>query len=140
MTQYAIVKKMPAVGKAEVEVMRGTACGDCGSCEVCKYTSKIRVEAVNNVGAEIGDNVEIETKSSSIIGAAFLVYIVPFILFFVGYAIAAKLHMAEGASIIMSFAFFAVGMLIAVIVGRGRKKDSITYTITRILDHGEAYD
>ena len=46
MTQFAIIKKLTAPDKAEVEVLRGTACGDDGgSCEVCHYASKIRVEA-----------------------------------------------------------------------------------------------
>ena len=32
MTQYAIIKKLTGPDKAEVEVLRGTACGDdCGS-------------------------------------------------------------------------------------------------------------
>ena len=33
MTQFAVIKKLTAPDKAEVEVLRGTACGgDCGSC------------------------------------------------------------------------------------------------------------
>ena len=61
MTQYAIIKKLTGPEKAEVEVLRGTACGDdCGSCEVCHYASKIRVEARNAIGAAVGDKVELE--------------------------------------------------------------------------------
>ena len=55
MTQFAIIKKLTAPDKAEVEVLRGTACGDdCGSCEVCHYASKIRVEAKNEIVAQLG--------------------------------------------------------------------------------------
>ena len=85
MTQFAIIKKLTAPDKAEVEVLRGTACGDdCGSCEVCHYASKIRVEARNDVGAQLGDRVEIEARTSRVLGAAVLVYVVPFVLFFIG--------------------------------------------------------
>jgi sigma-E factor negative regulatory protein RseC len=138
LTQQAIIKKLIAPGKAEVEVLRGTSCGDaCGSCQVCKYASKIRVEASNDIGAIIGDRVEIDSKSSEIYGAAFLVYVMPFILFFIGYAVSAWMGMAEGASVIASFACMAVGFLAVVIITRLRKKGEIAFTITRIIDHGD---
>ena len=139
MTQFAIIKKLTAPDKAEVEVLRGTACGDdCGSCEVCHYASKIRVEARNDVGAQLGDRVEIEARTSRVLGAAVLVYVVPFVLFFIGYAVAAALNFSEGLSMVMSFAAFAVGMVIVVIVGRRHRKNPITYTITRVVGHEAA--
>lgn len=138
MTQYAIIKKLTGPEKAEVEVLRGTACGDdCGSCEVCHYASKIRVEARNAIGASVGDRVEIETATSRVLGAAVLVYVVPFVLFFIGYAIAALLlDMAELQAMLMSFAFFAVGFVVVAIVGKLHKKNPITYEITNIIGCG----
>ena len=139
MTQFAIIKKLTAPDKAEVEVLRGTACGDdCGSSEVCHYASKIRVEARNDVGAQLGDRVEIEARTSRVLGAAVLVYVVPFVLFFIGYAVAAALNFSEGLSMVMSFAAFAVGMVIVVIVGRRHRKNPITYNITRVVGHEAA--
>lgn len=138
MTQYAIIKKLTGPEKAEVEVLRGTACGDdCGSCEVCHYASKIRVEARNAIGASVGDRVEIETATSRVLGAAVLVYVVPFVLFFIGYAIAALLlDVAELQAMLMSFAFFAVGFVVVAIVGKRHKKNPITYEITNIIGCG----
>ena len=138
MTQYAIIKKLTGPEKAEVEVLRGTACGDdCGSCEVCHYASKIRVEARNAIGASVGDRVEIETATARVLGAAVLVYVVPFVLFFIGYAIAALLlDMAELQAMLMSFAFFAVGFVVVAIVGKRHKKNPITYEITNIIGCG----
>lgn len=137
MTQYAIIKKLTGPDKAEVEVLRGTACGDdCGSCEVCHYASKIRVEAKNPIGAQVGDRVEIETQTSRVLSAAVLVYVVPFVLFFIGYAIAAALKMTEGYSMLMSFSFFAVGFVVIALVGRHHKKNPITYEIVDIIGGG----
>ena len=133
MTQYAIVKKILSPEKAEVEVLRGTACG---SCEVCHYASKIRVEARNPIGAQRGDKVEISTQTSRVLSAAVLVYVVPFVLFFIGYAIAASLKLSEGYSMLMSFAFFAVGFVVIALVGRRHKKNPITYEITNIIGCG----
>lgn len=139
MTQYAIIKKLNPDNMAEVEVMRGTACGDdCGSCEVCHYSSKIRVQAKNEIGAIPGDRVEIKTESAKVLGAAALVYIMPFILFFIGYAIAYSAGWSEGYKILASFVFFAVGLGIVVLVGRRKNKNPITYEITEIIGHGAA--
>ena len=138
MTQYAIIKKLTGPEKAEVEVLRGTACGDdCGSCEVCHYASKIRVEARNAIGAAVGDRVEVETATSRVLGAAVLVYVVPFVLFFIGYAIAAlALKLEEVPAMLVSFAFFAVGFVVVVLVGRRHRKNPITYEITNIIGCG----
>lgn len=65
-----------------------------------------------------------------------LVYIVPFVLFFIGYAIAAALKMSEGYSMLMSFGFFAVGFVVIALVGRSHKKNPITYEITNIIGCG----
>ena len=139
MTQFAIIKKLPSPYKAEVEVLRGTACGDsCESCGVCHYASKIRVEARNDIGAQVGDRVEIEATTSRILGAAVLVYVVPFVLFFIGYALAAALSMTEVMRVVMSFAFFALGLGVVVAVGRRHRKNPITYNITRVIGHEAA--
>lgn len=81
---------------------------------------------------------EIEARTSRILGAAVLVYVVPFVLFFIGYAIAAMLDMSEGMRMVFSFAAFAVGMGIVVLVGRSHKKNPITYDIINIVGHEAA--
>ena len=137
MTQYAIIKKLTGPERAEVEVLRGTACGDdCGSCEVCHYASKIRVEARNAIGASVGDKVEIETATSRVLGAAVLVYVVPFVLFFIGYAIAAAMDLAEGPAIAISFVFFAAGFLFAALFSRRKSSKPITYEVRDIITSG----
>lgn len=70
------------------------------------------------------------------LSAAVLVYVVPFVLFFIGYAIAASLKLSEGYSMLMSFAFFAVGFVVIALVGRRHKKNPITYEITTIIGCG----
>lgn len=84
----------------------------------------------------MGDKVEIETATSRVLGAAVLVYVVPFVLFFIGYAIAAALDMPETQAMLMSFGFFAVGFVVIVLVGRRHKKNPITYEITNIIGCG----
>ena len=136
MTQNAVVTKILTDGMAEVSVIRGTACGgNCGSCESCMYDNEIRTPAVNKVSALPGQKVVIETESSRIYGALFLVYILPFVLFFVGYAIASAFGLGETGCMLVSFGFFALGAVIIVLSQRlKKKKEGITYEIIHVIE------
>ena len=73
---------------AVVCVIRKCACGEsCKNCSsACKLT-KNRVTAINSVGAKHNDVVLVEAESKDILKSAFLVYILPLIVFFIGYFI-----------------------------------------------------
>lgn len=131
MTQDAIVTKAFPNGLAEVLVERATACGDtCGSCEVCKYASEIRTVARNTLGAEVGERVVIKTKSSDIIGAAFLLYIIPLAVMLITYLLVAMTGAEEIPCIAASFVTFAVAVLIVTVYQRHRaKKKTIEFEI-----------
>lgn len=136
MTQDAIVTKVLGNGLAEVLVERATACGDnCGACEVCKYASEIRTYAKNTLGASAGERVVIKTKSKDIIGAAFLLYIIPLAVLIIAYMIAASQGMGENSSIAVSFAAFFVTVLIVTVFQRHRaKKKQIEFEIVSYMN------
>ena len=133
MTTSATVIRLVDRHNAEVEVERGTACGgNCGSCEACVFQNTIRTVATNLVSALPGQRVTIESKTSDVLGAAALLYLVPFVLFFIGYAIAAVLHLSEGLCILAAGVFFALGVAFNVIYQRNRKKAAITFAIIAV--------
>ena len=133
MTTTGTVIRLVDQRNALVEVERGTACGgNCGSCEACVFQNTIRTVAANRVSALPGQRVTIESKTSDVLGAAALLYIVPFILFFIGYAIAAVLQLSEGFRILGAAVFFAVGIAFNVILQRRRKKAAITFDIIAV--------
>ena len=133
MTQDAVVTKLIDKRTAEVEVERGTACGgNCGSCEACVFQNKIRTTARNRISALPGQKVVIETKTSDILGAAALLYLVPFVLLFLGYAIGNALGWAEGGCVLIGFGFFALGVAFNVIYQRKKKASPITFEIIQI--------
>jgi len=131
MVQDAIVTKALSNGLAEVLVERATACGDnCGSCGVCKYASEIRTYAKNTLGAREGERVVIKTKSSDIIGAAFLIYVIPLVVLLLAYAASATQNVPETTSIAVSFAAFFVCVAIVTVIQRRRaKKKQIEFEI-----------
>ena len=133
MTQDAVVTKIIDRHTAEVEVERGTACGgNCGACDACVFQNTIRATAFNKVSALPGQRVIIESKTSDVLGAAMLLYLVPFILLFIGYAVGAALHLAEGGCILVGAAFFAVGVAFNVIHQRRKKTSGITFDIIEV--------
>ena len=134
MTQEGIVTRTFANNTAEVAVTRMTACGgNCGSCESCLLQSELKTVANNLVGALPGQRVIIESKSSAVFGAVFLVYVMPLVLFLAGYAAAYFAGLGEGACIVSSFVGLAVGAALLVVSQRGRKKRSISYDIVRLI-------
>ena len=129
MTQNGVVTKTLDKQRVEVSILRGTACGgNCGSCESCVYNSRILIEADNPIYASPGDRVVVSSKTSRIMGATFLVYMLPLALFFVAYAVAYAAGLAQGACIGISFGGLAVGALLSVIIGR--KSKSLHYELT----------
>ena len=94
MTQQGTIKKLLPGGLAEVEVTRRSACGhDCAKCGGCGglETQTLYVTARNHAHAAIGDRVLLEGETKQVLGFAVLVYLLPLVLFFIGYGIAAAL-------------------------------------------------
>ena len=133
MTQDAIVTRCLAGGMAEVAVTRSTACGsNCGNCESCIFQSELKTLAKNRIGAKPGQRVLIESRSSSIYGAALLVYILPMALTLLGFALAYALGAGEGLCVLASFMGLAVGAVVIVLSQRRRKKKPITIDIVQL--------
>ena len=85
MKETGIVKE--ASGEfCKVVVMRKSACGEnCASCSGgCKLQNQICL-VKNTKGAKAGDKVEIEIDTMTVLKSAFLVYILPILVFFFTY-------------------------------------------------------
>lgn len=134
MTQEGIVTKLFPNQMAEVAVTRMTACGgNCGSCESCMLQSEVKTLAKNHVDAKPGQRVMIESRSSLVFGAVFLVYVMPLVLFLLGYGAAYAAGLREGLCIVCSFLGLLLGAILLVVRERSRKKAEISYDITQVL-------
>ena len=93
-TQQGTIKKLLPNGLAEVEVTRRSACGhDCAKCGGCGglETKTLYVTARNHV----------------------LVYLLPLVLFFVGYGVGAGMKLGGGLSALIGGVLFIGGILAA---------------------------
>ena len=134
MTQEGIVTKLFPNGMAEIAVTRMTACGgNCGSCESCMLQSEVKTLAKNLVSAQPGQRVLIESRSSAVFGAIFLVYVMPLVFFLLGYGAASLAGLREGLCILCSFIGLAFGALLLVLSQKRKKKKEIEYDIIKRL-------
>ena len=115
MTQDAIVTKVLPNHLAEVVVTRASACGsNCGSCESCIFQSELKAIAKNKINARPGQKVLIESKNTAVFSAALMVYIMPLVLFLIGYFVSYALGASTGICILVSFLCLVLSAFILV--------------------------
>ena len=141
MRQKAQVIRTVSPGYVEVKVRRQSACAsahNCGSCDHCSMMEnapEVIVVAQDTRGASVGDTVTVESASSPVLGAAIMVYIVPVVLFCVGYCITGACPPREAVSIAVGGVGFVLGILSAKLLDRWWKAhDPIQFKIVSIED------
>jgi sigma-E factor negative regulatory protein RseC len=105
--------------RATVAYDRPTAChGDCQKCQGgCGSTAareRVTVVAQNPIGAAPGDRVVIEAQGAKVAWAIALVYVLPLVLFFLGYALGSIWHYPTALSLLG----FLLGLLGAIAVSQ----------------------
>ena len=124
MEQTGRVTEVREDGTALVLVERRSACaGDCEHCGGCAAVKQeLSAEALNPIGAEIGDRVVLETESTAVLGTALLVYFLPLVTFFALYGLGAAIGTRPG---LWGLAGFLLGLVPALVWNRrlaGKKK------------------
>lgn len=132
----------------EIEVSRETACEGCsqqGSCHACimlgdsKKNRAMRTKAFDPLGAQVGDRVEVETESSTVIKYAAEVFLLPIILGAVGYLLGESLGAKISESIgkflplICSLVGFAAAFAYVKLVPAKRAEMNCDVKIVRII-------
>ena len=130
MEQLGRVRQTHRDGTATVLCIRESACsGDCHKCSGCGAAKEsILLQADNPIGAQVGDLVKVESATGPVLKAAVVLYMLPLVLFFLGYALGAILWQMGALVGCLAFA-----VSIALCVGYDRmfaKKRKTVYTIT----------
>ena len=131
MQQLVRVRQTHEDGTATVIHVRESACsGDCHKCSGCGAAKEaILLEARNSIGAKPGDLVTIESESGPVLKAAAVMYMLPMVLFFAGYALGAALWQRGG---LVGCLAFLTSIGLAVVYDRKVvKKQNTGYTIIR---------
>ena len=87
MEQLVRVKETYDDGTALVFRIRESACsGDCHKCSGCGAAKETVIFTADNpIGARPGDLVKVESSTAPVLKAAMVLYVLPLILFFLGY-------------------------------------------------------
>ena len=130
MEQIVRVHRLHPDGRADIILVRESACsGDCHKCSGCgaaKETLLFRAE--NPIGARVGDKVVVTSRSAAVLRGAAVLYMLPLVLFFLGY-LAGHLLLEAGA--LFAGLGFALGIVCVILYDRAvARKDQTTYTIT----------
>ena len=130
MDQLVRIREVYDDGTAQVICIRESACsGDCHKCSGCGAAKEAILLTVDNpIGAEVGDLVNLRSETGPVLKAAMVLYMMPLVLFFAGYGLAAALNMS--GALFGSLAFAASIVLIVMYDRRMAKKDNTIYTIT----------
>lgn len=130
MTQTVVVKALNPDGTAKVLHLRQSACsGDCHKCSGCGAAQEaMLLTAENPIGAKPGDRVVIQSETGPVLKGAAVLYMLPLVLFFLGYALGAALWQLGG---LVGCLAFVLAIALCVLYDRkiGKKQKSI-YTIT----------
>lgn len=117
---------------AVVSVKRNTACGgSCASCSAKCHLKANQITVGNKIGAMPGDVVEIEMKTSTVLKSAFKVYILPLLLFFLGYFFVEYKTKSQLFSLIGGLIAFSITFIFLLIWDR-LNKEKFTTTIIEI--------
>lgn len=134
MEQQAQVIRIVNNTTARVAVKRKSACsGDCHTCHGCPHPDEIvMVDADNLVGAQKGDDVIVRSDTGRVLKLAAMLYLMPMVLFFVGYF---AMPGGEGTRVACGAAAFVVGILICMYVSRSMKKNNkeMHFSIVQVL-------
>ena len=130
MEQIVRVKRTHDDGTAQVLHIRESACsGDCHKCSGCGAAKEGIVLTVKNpIGAKTGDFVTIEAATGPVLRGAAVLYMMPLLLFFLGYALGAVAWGKGGLVGCLSFVLSIV--LVIVYDRRVAAKHDTAYTIT----------
>lgn len=134
MTQIATVEEILSGGYALISVPRKSACGhDCEECAGCGMTgAAIKAKAKNKAGAQPGQKVIVESSTKKLLGVVALVYLLPVVLFLLGYFLSEGL--GESIRYLIAIGAAALSMIPIVMYDRyARRNETLTYTILRLI-------
>lgn len=122
MTEIGFVDKI-SDGVTTVRVAKKSACGEnCASCKGGCTPGERILEVKNPIGAMPGERVILELPDGRFLTAAFLVYILPLVMFITGYFMMGTVFDAEWQMMFGGAMFCVLGFIMVKIVNKKNKE------------------
>lgn len=88
MNQQGFIVEIVDDRTAKMRMQRHSACSSCGKCaKLSSDTQDLVVEVDNQIGAKVGDHVEVSMETVKVMKATMLAYVLPLIFLIAGTAI-----------------------------------------------------
>ncbi|PAB60908.1 SoxR reducing system RseC family protein [Anaeromicrobium sediminis] len=142
MNQVGFVTKILPNNRAEVSMKKHAACGECGACQHGHENMNLNIIALNKIKSVEGNKVEVDLETSNVLGAAFIMYVIPLVTMVISIFISRhvfgnimKINNFEIYSILTGFTCLSITFL-AIRLNEKKFEDSKRYipTITRIIE------
>jgi sigma-E factor negative regulatory protein RseC len=124
MREEGIVKRMVLDKIVEVQLASGEGCRTC-SCRCQESGTAKTVEAANEIGAVLGERVEVEISSSKLLGAFLLIYILPLLFLLAGYGMFSLIASNEGLKILGAFLGLVFGLMLVRYLGSRNREIAV---------------
>ncbi|MFZ5966025.1 MAG: SoxR reducing system RseC family protein [Bacillota bacterium] len=142
MNQVGIITEIVDPQRAKILMRRHSACGDCGACQHGKENMEMTLIAMNDIDAKIGDMVEVNLETQNVMGAAFIVYVIPLITLLIAIMgssfLLRKIGFTKNIDVyaaIIGFIFMAVSFIvIRSFEGSFKNNKKYVPTITKIIE------
>lgn len=128
---------------SKIKLMRHTACGSCGACQLGDDQKDVHLVAKNKINACVGDVVSVTMPSEGVLSAAFIMYVVPlvgmFLGMFIGQLFFKELNNGEVYSALLGL-LVMVGAFAIIKLNEKRflKSEKYTAQILSIVQHQQA--
>lgn len=120
---------------AKVKVDKKDECSKCGMCLFPQNASSIEFDAQNQIGAKMGDLVEIEKKSDGKLLGTLLAFLVPLLLIGLAVLINYLFIKKEIFILVIAIGLIAVWYIVLALIDKKIKKlERYTTVITKILE------
>ena len=88
MNQQGFIVEIVDDRTAKMRMQRHSACSSCGKCaKLSSDTQDLVVEVDNQIGAKVGDHVEVSMETVKVMKATMLAYVMPLIFLILGTAV-----------------------------------------------------
>ncbi len=111
---------------ATIQLSRGAQCDGCNLCSAFGENN-MKLEALNKIGARVGDLVEVDVEPQQVVKSSMIMFIFPLIMMIAGYFVGVKFippH-GQGAGIIGSLGALALAFLLIRLTEGRRNADKL---------------
>ncbi|MBN1559120.1 SoxR reducing system RseC family protein [candidate division KSB1 bacterium] len=116
--------------KAIIQLHRGDQCDGCHLCHAFGE-NKMQLEALNSIGAAVGDRVNVSIEPKLVVKSSMILFIFPLVAMLAGYYLALRFvpPFSESVGIVGAFSAFVIAFFIIKLTEKRRSSDDFNPAI-----------